>query len=749
MNIINKVKKLFVKNKIIDNNTTNIVLFDINDIKLPSFKELNDKDKEKVLKYKKEFDVDNLENVIKYNQDTAKIGENITNLFIKYLYELYEITNKYNKTIDELNDESINLAIKNIKLIVLKKELEELKYDACLKTIALNDINNNYKNRKHEFLELFSNAARIKRNMKLKSLNDLETRCKITVKTIEQQLIAMSNAINNNNTMINLINIYNNLTDKVNNIEYRENFYNKKLEYFIKLNKYCLQNSLQNIDKLQWLLNNFCSEKEQEILFLIAKIDLDIDKFTYSNKNYLIQQFRNELEELENIHIFKENKYSLLTQIEKIELTSNMLHEFISETEREIIIPYFDKDLIYKNELRKLYEIKFNVLTIDINEFGYSPITSENSYEYEIYKSIISDKIRKINNGETVEAKRFKEQGMFKKLINIFNKELISPSLSMKLKKEIILKSGYLISLILSFEKENGLDNFFKEYTLSKNYYKDWIKLYPNIILEDSLSLDSICTFVEYELETKEINKYPNIYNLYKLIKQIEKNNHENNVYKLPEGIKEINGDYGYMSSLTYPLLKIIKEKAKDKKIIFPSSLRKITGDIFANTPNSYNIKGVVLNEGLEIIGPEVFDRQNIENVVIPPSVKEISNNSFNYSEIKDLEFIDFKESKLLHNLLYNNNVPYRELFFYLFNCDINFNIKTKFHKVYLIDENGKKYIIYKNELEFKSVISSDKGLSEVYWHDIPNIRSNFIRVIKQKTGFEFKEYQKQKILKK
>lgn len=751
MNLINIIKKLFIKkqfdDKVID---TNIALFNISNINLPSFKNLNEKDKNKVLKYKKELDLDNLEKIIKYNQNTSKKGENITNLFIKYLYELYEITNKYNKTIDELNDESINLAIKNIKLIVLKKELEELKYDACLKTIAINDINNNYKNRKHEFLELFSSAARIKRNMKLKSLNDLETRCKITIKTLEQQLIAMSNAINNNNTMINLINIYNNLTDKVKNIEYREKFYNKKLEYFIKINKYYLQNSLQNIDKLQCLLNDFCCDKEQEIFFLIAKIDLDIDKFTYSNKNYLIQQFRNGLEELENIHITKENKYSLLNQIEKIELIINMLHEFISETEREIVIPYFDKDLIYKNELRELYEIKFNVLTIDINEFGYSPITSDNSYEYEIYKSIISNKIRKINNGETVETKRFKEQGMYKKLINIFNKELISPNLSMELKTKIILNSGYLIGLILSFEKENGLDNFFKEHTLSKNYYKDWIKLYSNIILEDSLSLDSICTFIEYELETKEINRYPNIYKLYRLIKEVEKNNQENDIYKLPEGIKELNGYWGQMtsysmSSYKYLILKIIREKAKDEKIIFPSSLRKITGDIFANTPlDSYNIKGVVLNEGLEIIGPEVFDKQNIKNVIIPPSVKEISNNSFNYYKIEVLEFINFKESKLLYNLLYNNNVPYRELFFYLFHCDIYFNIKPKFHKIYLIDENEKKYIIYKNELEFKSVISSNKGLPEVYWNDIPKIRSNFIRVIKQKTDFDFKDYQEE-----
>ena len=98
MKLLDKIKSFFIKNKPnIDDKNTNITLFDINDISLPLFNDLNDNDKKKVIKYKKELDINNLEQVIKYNQDITLEGENITNLFIKYLYELNEITKKYVK----------------------------------------------------------------------------------------------------------------------------------------------------------------------------------------------------------------------------------------------------------------------------------------------------------------------------------------------------------------------------------------------------------------------------------------------------------------------------------------------------------------------------------------------------------------------------------------------------------------------------------------------------------------------------
>ena len=168
--------------------------------------------------------------------------------------------------------------------------------------------------------------------------------------------------------------------------------------------------------------------------------------------------------------------------------------------------------------------------------------------------------------------------------------------------------------------------------------------------------------------------------------------------------------------------------------------MRYIEGSIF----ETIKLKILKFNEGLEHIDGFAFYNQDACKVVIPSTLEDINIGTFNWEKINDLEFTNFKNSKLLYNLLYNNKVPYRELFFKLFTCDINFNIKPKFHKIYLIDENEKKYIIYKNELEFKSVISSNKGLSEVYWNDIPNIRSNFIRVIKQKTGIDFKDYQEE-----
>ena len=61
MNLVNIIKKIFIKkqveDKVID---TNIALFDISDIDLPSFKDLNEENKGKILQYQKEINVNKL-----------------------------------------------------------------------------------------------------------------------------------------------------------------------------------------------------------------------------------------------------------------------------------------------------------------------------------------------------------------------------------------------------------------------------------------------------------------------------------------------------------------------------------------------------------------------------------------------------------------------------------------------------------------------------------------------------------------
>ena len=81
MNLIDKIRKLFIKDKIdINNKNTLLTLYDLSDVYLPSIEDLNEEQKEQFLKYEKEINLHNIERIIKYNENISKEGEYLANL---------------------------------------------------------------------------------------------------------------------------------------------------------------------------------------------------------------------------------------------------------------------------------------------------------------------------------------------------------------------------------------------------------------------------------------------------------------------------------------------------------------------------------------------------------------------------------------------------------------------------------------------------------------------------------------------
>ena len=739
MNIVNIIKKLFIKkqfeDKVID---TNIALFDINDISLPLFNDLNDNDKKKVIKYKKELDINNLEQVIKYNQDITLEGENITNLFIKYLYELNEITNKYGKTIDELNEESVNLAIKNFKLIVLKEKIEYLRHDSYLKTIAIDIFNNEYKNRKHEFIELFSHAARIKRKNQLKSIEELEIRSKITIKTLEQQLIAMSNAIINNNIMINQIDIYNQLINQIDDEDNLSKIYEKKLDFYTKVN-ISLFNSILPTGELGLYVFNATIYGDR-IIKLMAYIELEIDKYVLLNKEKINDAFLKLLTNIESVHsknLIKNEYNNLLKKINYLSVLIQIFNENI------------DKELI-----DRLYEYKFYLLTIDINssKVGITPETKE---ELEIYKNIISEKIKKVQSGNARDILELKyNRCPSKPILNILKEYFYKNDYDYDYEK--ILNNNFLLALLLAFDKKKGLKDFFTEYNLDHFACHDNVNLEEDIFDWDSeLSLETICRIMQVEKEFNKRKEFPPFFELFrycnKYCKYIE-GFYEDRIiflryrYTLPDGICSI--EYSNYDCLKInPLIRKIRENSSEKIIFFPSSIWRLSGSIFGDT----SIKGITLNEGINSIGPVVFVNQTLKYVTFPSSLESIEANSFDYQKIEDLTFLDFKNSKLLYNLLFSEEDKFIQILFNLYTCGYDKNIGiflTPFiSRLILTDKDSNEFIFYGDDLEFNSVLN--KGEISLSMDDVKYIREHLIKVIKEKTGFDFKECKKEKSLKK
>ena len=740
MKLLDKIKSFFIKNKPnIDDKNTNITLFDINDISLPLFNDLNDNDKKKVLKYKKELDINNLEQVIKYNQDITLEGENITNLFIKYLYELNEITNKYGKTIDELNEESVNLAIKNCKLIVLKEKLEELRYNSYLKTIAVDIVNHEYKNRKHEFIELFSHAARIKRKNQLKSIEELETRSKITIKTLEQQLMAMTNAIINNNIMINQIDIYNQLINQIDDEDNLSKIYEKKLDFYTKVNMYLFNSNLPTGELGLYVFN--ITNYGDRIIKLMAYIELEIDKYVLLNKDKINDIFFQKLKEIESAIQMKTIKQQRKTLIEKINYLSILAQIF--------------NDYIDKNYINNLYMYKFNILTNNINS-SREIIVPETKEELEVYKDILSKKISKIQNGDAKELYKlykFEYRNRLKKLLKILNKYFNKNGYNY----EEILKDNFLLALLLAFDKKNGLENYYNEKKVSSDYYTRLCNFHEDIFKwEKSLPLKIVCDVVNEEkdglmiLVDKDFELALELYNYCSDNMDIDfyvDDIHNQYQYKyiLPEGISEIK--YDNCGVITDLLLNKIRLNSDGKNIVFPSSLKSLSGCIFGNI----YIRSIELNQGITSIGPVVFANQILKNVTFPSSLELIEGNSFNYKEIENLTFIDFKNSKLLYNLLFSEEDKYKQVLFNLYTCayDKNIGVYMEPHiwHLRLTDNDSNEFIIYDSDLEFKD--TTGKREVTLSMDDIPYIREHLIKVIKEETGFDFKECNKEKSLKK
>lgn len=717
MKLLDKIKSFFIKNKPnIDDKNTNITLFDINDISLPLFNDLNDNDKKKVLKYKKELDINNLEQVIKYNQDITLEGENITNLFIKYLYELNEITNKYGKTIDELNEESVNLAIKNFKLIVLKEKLEYLRHDSYLKTIAVDIVNHEYKNRKHEFIELFSHAARIKRNSQLKSIEELETRSKITIKALEQQLMAMSNAIINNNIMINQIDIYNNLTDNVDNKKIIKKIYKKKIDFYKKINHY-LDDIKLPVRELDLSFSN--NKDEMIIMKLIAVIELKIDKYKLEHKNEFEIDFYDGLNHLE---------LTLMRVVIKNELKNK---EILEEINHLCILYQVFKEYIEKSDIERLYRLKFPRVTFNINSLK-EVIIPETKEELDVYKKIISEKLALIQ-------KRFSP-----KLLKILKKYFYNNGYDY----EKILNNSFLLALLLAFDKKNGLKKFFTEYKFDHIACHDNVNLHENIFDWDSeLSLETICRIMQVEKNLNNRKEFPPFFELYNFCNNYIEvfNKHELYKYSLPEGINSI--EYNNYGGMTDSLIHEIRNNSSGKTIIFPSSLWYLSGSIFGDI----SIKDIKLNERIIAIGPVVFVNQILKNVTFPASLTSIECNSFNYKEIENLTFIDFKNSKLLYNLLFSEEDKYKQVLFNLYTCAYDKNIGVYMapyiSRLILTDNDSNEFTIYDDDLEFKD--TTHKREVTLSMDDVKYIREHLIKVIKEKTGFDFKECNKEKSLKK
>ena len=118
-------------------------------------------------------------------------------------------------------------------------------------------------------------------------------------------------------------------------------------------------------------------------LGIVSYLEIELEKYYFSHKKDF-ESLDEELDKLEKVECNKNNKNELLKQIEELESKHLLLQMINSE-----VRPNF----------RKLYNIKFNVLTSNINIFEKSVLSKED-YGYGFYNNFVQGKINRLLNGD-------------------------------------------------------------------------------------------------------------------------------------------------------------------------------------------------------------------------------------------------------------------------------------------------------------------------------------------------------------
>ena len=491
--------------------------------------------------------------------------------------------------------------------------------------------------------------------------------------------------------------------------------------------------------------------RKESYLSKLAYLERILETYVYKNKE-LLEKIDSRLEYylrskyyLNFQGILKEDKEKFLNEIKELEIICNIFNEY-------------GRNLSIDNVLRKLYTFKFDILTINIFERDFSSFISFElqSKENEIYQEIIMQKINQLLNAQNLITQDLFGEDL-KKALKIIIKYLKEDNENPNIyEPDKILDDIDKLCLLLSFEKESGLQEFYNTRKTDFTYYanRTSINFHRNMFSwEDYVSLESIFrwqildstkeskkrqSLLEKELSEKTKSPYirdlDSLFDLYSYFikhKEIEKN-----VYYLPEGLTEISMKTNISFEIyeNSPLGKELLNAINDNlTIITPKSLKKWIGELL---PKDSEIQSIVLNENLEKI--RSLDLLRIKELTIPPNLEPIDWNYIIWRKLKTITFLDFRHNRNLNNTNVVEDIVsdayYKET---ITKCLID--KCTNLEKIVLVDEDGTRIEINASELfpdDITELIPKNNNISEMTSDDYDEIVfSNFQKVIYEKTG--------------
>ena len=596
LDIFNKIRKRTHKN-----NTHELI--SVEDLViLPPKSSLSNLELEKLNTYKKEFinilssnnDLE-LEAMVKRLRDNINFTINI--LLNHFHYDDFRTNFRF------FNDE-YNLSREEQEIICLRLKYHQMKIEenykeTILRLMALKELNNE---KKFLFLRRMVNIfenGKLKRNVLNNSIEDLL----YIVMCSKNQRESLSLEIN---AYLNKISV---------------NPYSKmNPDYF---------NDLCNIAKKvipEVLLKINRLDVSEQIK--IALISNELEYYVYNNKDKF-EEIKERLKKLGNI-------------------TSDDIEEELKEIEQYYYLyGMYGYKIITSKDLEELYNVKFSIITRNINSINTSIITDKmNHFEVMHYIDIVMQKLEAILKNENSTIKGiFKDDDInaIKILKEIFKKDG-------EYNQWFILNNPNYLALLLSLDSKESFNRFWIEQRRAIDNINT-----EQFEFEDVLSLDTIYSL---SIDTGNLDSFCNNDSLKELYYLADMHKEESEFYKIPEGIIKISPKYlkqcNEMSMRDSNIFYIIQKKAHNKKLVLPQSMKYIKNfKLKGNT-----ISDLILNDGLIYIDLRILEEQQIERIEIPSSVENLVipfyddcyyyDPFWRYTPIKELYFLDFKESQFL-----------------------------------------------------------------------------------------------------
>lgn len=326
--------------------------------------------------------------------------------------------------------------------------------------------------------------------------------------------------------------------------------------------------------------------KSLTILERLAYIERELEIYAYNQLK--IDDLNQELDEIDKIEKVPANGQMLLDRINELEI-------------KYLVLNYYGG---HELNLKPLYEVKFDILTIDIVRQEESPFKGISAgMELKHYKDIVLDRLEtNITGVDSLLSQRLDDDHKY--LIKHFMGLI---KLGDHYNSFTILNDTFMLALILSTTSDEKMINFFHNYQIdfknSRTIYRFTREL-PNIgiEIENKVPLSTVCWINNIDILNRKTHNgiiladTNNIVQIYNYFASIEKEH--SRIYKIPDGITEIQWPHKYNSM-------IIDEVFKDincRTLITPNSLKKIC---IPRSICKLDAHKAILTEGLESI-PEI-----------------------------------------------------------------------------------------------------------------------------------------------